>query len=74
MKKLNVREMVDEEVKWNYPCLGKSHTGRIVLFKSDGVGTVLSSKDMPGDVGNYSLMWDMECFTPIDGPVILEMK
>ena len=58
-----------EELKeWNYPCFGKSATGRVVYFTEEYVGYSVNTPFEDGDV------WNMSFFTPIDNPFEDEKK
>ena len=53
-----------------FPKLMKSDNGRIVLFSSPKVGTLVSSSHYE-TVGYYSNNWDEECFKDYGGTIEL---
>lgn len=54
--------------KVGYPKLMQAiGSGRVVLFASRGVGTVVSEDDL----GLFNDTWDMELFTPFTGTITL---
>lgn len=60
---------------WDYPCLGISESGRVVLFAEEGVGTeiVRGSQGSRG-IGTHAIDWGMEWFSPLKGSITLENK
>lgn len=63
--------------RWHYPALGYSDplngTFIIVLFSQHGHGTVVYAANERGtQVGGWMSAWDMKCFKPWRGTVILK--
>ena len=55
-----------------YPCLMKAENGNIVLFSCYGEGMCIRSDNARFyDVGDYAEDWDMDCFKPFNGTIIL---
>ena len=48
-----------------YPCLMVGEQGQVVLFENYGCGTVVVSTVEYQPIGNYSITWAMDCFTPL---------
>ena len=62
---------VKEQPKVKYPYLGKQEaTGLIVLFSTEGTGTVLQT-DKNHSVGEYSGTWAESKFEPFKGVIQL---
>lgn len=61
--KTELRENTPAEPVTEYPCIGMSeHTGLIVLFTGEKVGTVLKEAFSSHPVGWYSETWQMHRF------------
>jgi hypothetical protein len=71
MKKIILGESQTKK-KQQYPYLGKSRQGRVVLFTSETCGFILEDPIGSYKVGHRSTGWAEEDFTPIKGQVILE--
>lgn len=50
---------------WKFPCLGIAHNGHVVLFTSQGVGTVVIH-DETQRIGYHSEDFIMSNFTPLE--------
>jgi hypothetical protein len=70
MKKIIIEEQPQQ--KQQYPYLGKSRQGRIILFTSKWCGFVLEDPQGCHKVGYESTGWAEDIFEPIKGQVILE--
>ncbi|MDF1685343.1 MAG: hypothetical protein P1U50_01025 [Parvibaculaceae bacterium] len=70
-KEMNMKvELKEEEkVEREYPWLGESKEGSIVLFVSWGSGVALKHSIHPK--GEFLKCWDMKFFTPFNGEVVL---
>lgn len=56
-----------------YPFLGIAEDGDVVLFYAKNIGTVVRhGGHSPAGVGYWEEDWDMDCFTPLEGSVLLE--
>ena len=61
----------------NYPFLGITTRGVIVLFTSHGVGAIVHCSDADNAVyslGERKSTWDMNCFTAFTGSIHLRNK
>lgn len=47
-----------------FPAVGESDWN-VVLFSSSGIGTVISKKSGPYDIGHFSNDWDMRMFKEV---------
>ncbi len=58
----------------NYPWIGVNihHNDLVVLFTSDGRGTILQSKNHA--IGHWTTLFEMEYFTRYEGTVKLNNK
>ena len=70
MKKIIIEEQPKQ--KQQYPYIGKSQLGRVVLFTSETCGFILEDPTGKFNVGHRSTSWAKEDFTPVKGQVILE--
>jgi hypothetical protein len=70
MKKIIIEEQPQQ--KQQYPYLGKSREGLIVLFTSTLHGVVLEDPKDNHEVGYQSTSWSEKDFERIKGQVILE--
>lgn len=57
--------------KPEYPHLMHSVEGRVVLFTSGGCGSLVNDPTGLYKLGHHSISWDMSCFHPYDGEVVL---
>ena len=54
-----------------YPCLMRStRNGSVVLFTERGEGTCVHAR-VDNILGEYSDIWDMDCFEPFNGTITL---
>lgn len=68
--KVNVEEK-SNEIK--FPCLMKAEDNLVVLFSANKTGVVLvNDDDEENKIGEYSCIWDMQCFEPFNGEITLE--
>lgn len=73
--KITTVDVDDSIYVTEYPSLGVSikTTGLIVLFTSNGVGTVIQTGDVSEyKIGYHSDMWAMNLFIKFQGKIILE--
>lgn len=56
----------EQETEWNFPCLGKTSGGMVVLFTHPRKGLVLIGTKI------YAEDWNMDCFTPITEPTTIK--
>lgn len=52
-----------KERHWNFPCLALADTKKIVLFRENGKGTIVTG--LPSEIGYFSNSWNMDNFTPL---------
>ena len=73
MSKLTVTvETKTNNQEIEYPFLGISKEGRIVLFRKFRIGIVIfAPKNDVGSQGYFSETWDMVCFEPFTGSITL---
>ncbi len=68
MKVTTKQVPVEDKNVWKFPCLGESKTTKqIVLFSSNGIGTVIKGtviKRGGYNVGYWGNAWIMDHFTP----------
>lgn len=71
MKTEIINQEQEVQTEWDFPCLGKSSSGMIVLFSAKGEGTLLLS-DSYCIIGSYSVMWYMNLFKPLKGETTIK--
>ena len=74
MNKLNVAIIIkNDDSEREYPFLGVSKDGSIVLFSGKGKGTSLSFARTPGPplIGSHSDSWIMSQYIPLIGSITL---
>lgn len=68
-------EIINKETQteWKFPCLGKHvHSELVVLFRSNGMGTVLMHATSNDEIGKNYVDWVMKSFTPLTGEVTIK--
>jgi hypothetical protein len=67
---INVEVINNTEVKWDYPCLGVSDPGLVVLFSEKSQGMVMSGHDI-WSFGDFGSSWAMNSFSSFKGSITL---